>query len=161
MKRKSIQFIVKNGKLCYFLNRQLKTTGMTKVCLIICLLIFQLSAYSQHLIGLNKDQITDEMKKTDYVLDNSSVNTTYKYLKYIDKFNDQTMLVFLSESDVCTSTKLMSDYSNLEIVKSLLNKNYKSAGKDKWKYSIAGVEYTVVLKREEWYFTVFTSKNEK
>ena len=55
----------------------------------------------------------------------------------------------------------MSDYSNLETVKSSLKKSYKPNGKDKWKYSIAGVEYSVVLKREEWYFTVFTSKKDK
>jgi hypothetical protein len=134
---------------------------MTKVCIIFCLLIFKLSAYGQHLIGFTKDKVADEMKKTDFVLDNSAVNTTYKYLKYVDKFNDQTMLVFLSENDVCTSTRLMSDYSNLELVRSTLKKNYKAAGKDKWVYNIGGVAYSVVLKKEEWYFTVFTSKKTK
>ncbi|HEY4787685.1 MAG TPA: hypothetical protein VIH57_16625, partial [Bacteroidales bacterium] len=83
-----------------------------------------------------------------------------KYLKYINKITDQTMLLFLSEKDICTSTKLMSDYSNLLQVKKDLDKNYKSAGKNTWKYTKDGVKYVVKLKREEWFFTVFTAKEE-
>jgi len=131
------------------------------VLFIICLTISQL--FAQHLIGFNKNDIAEEIKKSypDFVIDNSTVNTTYKYLKYVSKFNEQTLLVFLSETDKCTATKLMSDYSNLEDVKTFLNKHYKSSGKDKWTYTINKTVYQVTLKREEWFFTVFTSEKKK
>lgn len=121
---------------------------------------FVLPLQSQHLIGKNKEQLEKEIKSLypDFVIDRSSVNNTYKYLKYIDKFNEQTLLVFLSDKDICTSTKLMSDYSNLDQVKKDLNKRFKVAGKDQWTYTINGVSYLVKLKRDEWFFSVFTSK---
>lgn len=132
-----------------------------KSILLALLSIIAFSAKSQHLVGKTKDQVVQEIKVSmpDYVIDNSSVNHTYKYLKYVNKVTEQTLLVFLSEADVCTSTKLMSDYSNLLQVKKDLNAQCKPAGKDIWKYTAGGVKYIVKLKREEWYFTVFTSKD--
>jgi hypothetical protein len=132
-----------------------------KGILLVLLSIVAFTAKSQHLVGKTKDQVVQEIKTLlpDYVIDNTSVNHTYKYLKYVNKVTEQTLLVFLSETDVCTSTKLMSDYSNLLQVKKDLNAQYKPAGKDTWKYIVGGVKYTVKLKREEWYFTVFTSKD--
>jgi hypothetical protein len=131
------------------------------VICIVCFAVTQL--FAQHLIGLHKDKIADEITKSypGFIIDNSTVNTTYKYLKYINKFDDQTLLVFLSDNDTCTATKLMSDYTNLEEVKTGLNKNFKSEGKDKWIYTRNKTTYLVTLKREEWFFTVFTSKQKK
>jgi len=130
---------------------------------IFLVLIFCLSLRAQHVIGLHKDQLVKEMGKLypDFVQDNSSVNTTYKYLKYIDRTNEQTLLVFLTDDDICKSTKLISDYMNLLEVKGNLDKNYKPSGKDKWTYTLSGVTYLVTLKREKWFFSVFTSKKEK
>jgi hypothetical protein len=133
-----------------------------KVFVGITLLIIGLTLSAQHLIGMNKDQLIKEMGKLypDFVQDNSSVNNTYKYLKYIDRTNEQTLLVFLTDADVCKSTKLISDYTNLLDVKNNLAK-YKPAGKDKWTYTLNGGTYMVTLTREKWFFSVFTSKKEK
>jgi hypothetical protein len=135
---------------------------MNKVFVVLLTLCFCLPAMSQHLIGKAKDQILKEIKTLypGFVMDNSSVNHTYKYLKYKDRGSEQTLLVFLSDNDVCTATKLMSDFSNLEQAKGYLNKNYKAAGKNQWIYAVDGVTYLVKLKSEEWYFSVFTSKKE-
>jgi len=136
---------------------------MKKVFIVLVCIILAGKLASQNIIGLSKDQVMETMKKsyTDFTLDNSTKNETYKYLKYVDKFNDQTLLIFLSANDLSTSTKLMSDYSNLKDVRAKLSKNYKPKGKDSWTYTINGAVYQVVLKKEEWYFTVFTSKKEK
>ena len=136
---------------------------MKKLSLILFTALFFNQIGGQNLVGLKKD---DAMKaiKTNYpgfVQDNSSVNHTYKYLKYIDKFNDQTLLVFLTDDDVCSSTKLMSDYSNLPAVRKDLNSKYKSKGKDTWLFTANGEDFVITLKKEEWYFTVFTSKKIK
>lgn len=133
-----------------------------KVLLLCVMAVFVSPLKSQHFIGKTKDQVIKEMKTTcpDYAMDNSSVNYTYKYLKYINKVTEQTLLIFLSEGDVCTSTKLMSDYSNLLLVKKELNAKYQPAGKETWTYTLDGVTYKVKLKHEEWFFTVFTSKEQ-
>jgi hypothetical protein len=134
-----------------------------KVFLGIILLLANLSMYCQHIIGLHKDQLGTEIGKfyPNFIQDHSSVNTTYKYLKYIDKTNEQTLLVFLTDNDCCKSTKLISDYSNILEVKNSLAKNYKQAGKDKWIYKYNGEVYSIILKREKWFFSVFTAKKEK
>jgi hypothetical protein len=137
---------------------------MSKKIIIGFLLLALFSAIqAQHIIGMHKDQLAKEMRKLypDFVQDNSLVNNTYKYLKYIDKSNEQTLLVFLTDDDVCKSTKLISDYMNLLDVKNNLDKNYKPSGKDKWTYTVDKVTYLVTLKREKWFFSVFTSKKEK
>jgi hypothetical protein len=133
-----------------------------KVFVGITLLVIGLTLSAQHLIGMSKDQLIKEMRilYPDFIQDNSSVNNTYKYLKYIDKTNEQTLLVFLTDADVCKSTKLISDYTNLLDVKNNLAQ-YKPAGKDKWTYTLNGVTYLVTLTREKWFFSVFTSKKEK
>jgi hypothetical protein len=136
---------------------------MKKVFVLVLALIFSFEVYSQNLIGLSIEQVREIIKKEypSFDIDNSTVNNSYKYEKYTDRFSEQTLLVFLSDDNKCTATKLMSDYSNLEEVKAKLNKAYKPFGKDKWIYSVKGVTYLVTLKRTDWFFTVFTSKKEK
>ena len=105
-----------------------------------------------------RDKIEDELKKSypSFSRDNTFVNHTYNYLKYIDKLSEQTLLIFLSDQNICTSTKLICDYSELNNIKLKL-KQYRPVGKDKWTYKKDGKEYIVRLNREEWFFTLFTS----
>lgn len=132
---------------------------MNRIITLFFLFSINYQLFSQHLIGLNKEQVISVMKKDypSFDLDNSTVNYTYKYLKYIDKFSEQTMLIFLSDNNVCTSTKLISDYSNINEVKNKLNTTCKKSGKDKWTYMVQGKTFLVTLQRTEWFFTVFTT----
>ena len=111
-------------------------------------------------IGMTKDEVLSSMQKTNpgCDLDEGSVNTTYKYLKFVDKENEETWLIFLSEDDICTHTKLISDYSNLKIRTDELNKKFKKAGELKWVFIEKGIVYTVEMKKEEWFFTIITKK---
>lgn len=131
-----------------------------KLFVLVLLMVLGFSAKSQHLIGKTKDQVERDIETVypDFAQDHSSVNHVYKYLKYVNKIAEQTLLVFLSEGDTCISTQLMSDYANLLQVKETLNKKYKPAGKDKWKYTIDGTKFMVKIKRGEWFFTVLTTK---
>ena len=67
-------------------------------------------------IGMTKADIVTSMSKLNpgFDLDEAAKNATYKYLKFVDKYNEETWLFFLSENDVCIRTKLMSDFSNLK-----------------------------------------------
>jgi hypothetical protein len=127
------------------------------------ILICQIPGHAQQVIGLPKDEVVrvmhDEYK--DFVPDNSSRNTSFKYLKYIDKLNEQTLLVMLSDNDVCTSVKLISDYMNLEEVVKDLNNKYKKAGDDSWYYFQNKQKLVVTLKKEEWFFTVLIKPEKK
>jgi hypothetical protein len=125
------------------------------------LLLVCFSLLGQNFVGLPKTEIIKIMNKTNpgFDLDEGAVNNTYKYLKYVDKFNEETWLFFLSDKDICTKSKLMSDYSNLNNRLKYLNEQYKKAGNMKWIYiDNKGVTYMVDLVKEEWYFTIVTSK---
>lgn len=116
---------------------------------------------AQHLIGLSKEEIITKMQETSFVIDNTSKNTTFNYLKYIDRFEEKTFLVFLSAEDKCTSTKLMSDYSSLKSTLSNFNKNYKKISANEWNYKINGINYKVTLKKEEWFYSVIVTTKTK
>ena len=111
-------------------------------------------------IGMSKDDIKETMQKLNsgFDFDEGAKNDTYKYLKYVDKYNEETWLFFLTVDDACFKSKLMSDYSNLKNRVDELDKTYKNAGEDKWVYLEKGVTYFVELKKEEWFFTIVTYK---
>lgn len=122
------------------------------------LLMFPLMG--QNLVGKKKQDV-EQMVKVIYpgmMIDKSSVNHTYKYLKYVNNVEEQTLLVFLTDNDICSATKLISSYSSLLDVKKSLNKKYKPAGKDTWRFVENRSRYIIKLKREDWFFTVFTGK---
>ena len=114
----------------------------------------------QNYIGLHKDSIESILKKTEksFRLDNSTVNKVYKYLKYVDRINEQTWLFFLDSIDICTHHKLMSDYLNYNETVAKLNDKYEMDKKNSWKFVDQGKTYAVTLTEGEWYFTVLTKE---
>jgi hypothetical protein len=133
---------------------------MYRILVIFLTMFIHFQSDSQYFIGMQKKQLIMEIKGVypDFVIDTTSVNYTYKYLKFVDSYNEQTLLFFLSDKDVCTATKLISNYSCLSKVQKELNKKYKSAGRDMWIFKVNGEDYQVKLKREEWFFSVIISK---
>jgi hypothetical protein len=119
------------------------------------------SVSAQHFIGLNPVEIATLMKseQPQFKLDKNAINNTYKYLKYVDKISEQTILLFLSDKDICTYVRWMSDYANLNDMISKLNNSYKKTGVNTWSYIHKGENYTVKLEEEEWYFTITFRKN--
>jgi hypothetical protein len=123
---------------------------------------FWVNSFTQNFIGSTKDEIVKTMneKNPGFSLDDGVVNNTYKYLKYVDKENEETWLFFLSDENICTHSKLMSDFSNLQTRKDELDKEYKPAGENKWIFINKGTTYIVELKKEEWFFTITIKKKE-
>ncbi len=119
------------------------------------------NANGQNFVGLHKDEIIQLMKETkpNFKLNKRVVNKSYNYLKYENLISEQTLLFFLSDTDYCTLVRWISDYSNLNEIIELLNKNYKKEGENNWIYHHNSKDYIVKLEEEEWFFTVsFKSK---
>jgi hypothetical protein len=117
---------------------------------------------AQNFIGMHKDLIIKTMNETqkNLKLNTDVVNPHYNYLKYEDKINEITVLFFLSDKDCCTLIRKIYDYSNINDAIAELNKKYTSEGSDTWYYMDKEKKYCVVLKEEEWFFTVTTSLKE-
>ena len=107
---------------------------------------------------MKKDEIKQVMRETqkNFNLDQSTRNPIYKYLKYIDRYGEQTLLYFLDENDYCTASKLMSDYVNLQEIIEELNNKYEIVDDSNWKYTDNDKVYNVRLIEGEWFFTVYT-----
>ncbi|MFW5886913.1 MAG: hypothetical protein ACOCUL_04070 [Bacteroidota bacterium] len=116
----------------------------------------------QEIVGMNKAEVIQYMKenKSNFIVDGSAKNTTFKFLKFVDRFGEETLLAFLSEDNLCTSTRLISDYSNMNTRVKELNKKYAKIGENKWEYEMKGIKYIIELKKDEWYFTIQTKKKE-
>jgi hypothetical protein len=124
--------------------------------IIVMLIVAFSEVDAQNYIGMQKDEIIQEMKKMhlSFKLNPSAINPYYKYLKYEDKINEITMLFFLSDDSVCTLVRKMCDYANINDEIDELNLSYKSIGKNNWKYEDKGKTYIVTLEEGEWYYTV-------
>jgi hypothetical protein len=119
-------------------------------------LVLPENIHSQNYIGMHKNDIILALKQSNpnFKLDKNAVNHSYKYLKFVDKISEQTLLFFLSEDVRCTYVRWMSDYSNLNDMIAMLNKKYRKSGINTWLYVDKEQEYIVKLEEEEWYFTV-------
>jgi hypothetical protein len=117
--------------------------------------------YAQNFIGLPKSDIAGLLKTLNpqFRLEKNAVNHAYRYMKYVDRISDQTILFFLSDQDMCTYVRWMADYSNLSDITEMLNRKYNKNGQNTWSYTDKGVNYAVTLLEEEWYFTVSFRKN--
>ena len=133
---------------------------MKTLALLIGLISLVVQVEPVNYIGKTKSEIISLMQKNNpgFDLDEGAVNTTYKYIKFVDKYNEETYLFFLNEKDECTFTKLMSDYSNMKLRTAELDKMYKKAGDTKWIYVEKGTVYIIELIKEEWYFTILMKK---
>jgi hypothetical protein len=114
----------------------------------------------QYYTGLHKDSLEVAIRQNEksFRLDNSTVNTVYKYSKYVDRINEQTWLFFLDGEDHCSYHKLMSDYMNYDEVKQKLDSQFSKVAENTWEYTHLGKEYSVKLTEDEWYFTVLTKE---
>lgn len=126
-------------------------------------LFLMYSSLSQNYIGMHKDSIKEAMRNNQesFSLDQSTINKVYKYLKYVDSYGEQTLLFFLDENDYCTSSKLMSDYSNLTDIIDELNNKYINIDDSTWKYYSDNEEFFVTLVEGDWFFTVYTKKKKQ
>jgi len=112
----------------------------------------------QQLIGLHKKEVIEQVKilYPDFKQETGFVNKAYKYLKFYDRYNEQTLLCFLSEDDYCIRTQLHSDYSNKPKVIEELNERFTKIDDKSWSYREGFKIYKVELKESEWYFSVIT-----
>ncbi len=119
-----------------------------------------LKSPGQHLIGFSKEEVLNivrtEMK--GFVPDNSAVNPSFNYLKFVNTPGTKTLIVFFNENNISANIRLICDYSELDFIKAEYNSIYKSAGKYKWEYKAGEYQYLITLEEKEWYFVVYVNE---
>ncbi len=100
-------------------------------------------------------------ERKDVYIDQSSRNTVYNLLKYIDRLNTQTVLFVFDEKDTCIFYKTIYDYVYLKQVEKKLNREYTRTGSGSWYFYSGNDKYLVTLKKEKWFFSVLVNKENK
>jgi len=131
-----------------------------RVLLLNILLALSFQAAAQNYIGMHKDEITKVLQKERpaFKLDKNSINRSYNVIKFVDKISEQTMLFFLSEKDICTYVRWMSDYSNISEIIGELDRSYKKKDDKTWHFTDKNQEFVVRLEEGDWFFTISIRK---
>lgn len=118
---------------------------------------------SQSVIDLPKDEVKLVIKKDYKKLspDRTIVKQHWNYLKYVNRSQTVTFIIYFSDDDIATSSKMVCDYAEYDFVLDDLNEKYKKVGKRRWEHERDGITYRIDLKEEEWYFTVREKRKEQ
>ena len=124
---------------------------MKIITLFVILILTGICAYGQNLIGYNDKEISQYMKENRRDMSSEKVtNNRFKYLKYSDSGDSQTLLFFLNSDSVCKSVRMICDViKKAEKVKEF-DSIYKKNGENKWIDTRAGKDYLIEIKDERW-----------
>ena len=128
----------------------------------VLLLLISINLNAQNLIGYSEKDIRQYMAENqkNMSFQNFINNSTFKYLKFADKDESQTLLFFLNEQSVCKSMRLVCDKSlKAEKIKEY-DSLYKKTGDNQWTEIKDGKSYLIEMKDEDWSFNVTIKLNE-
>lgn len=119
------------------------------------LILLGLKAYNQNLIGYNDKEIRKFMSENYKNMNlDRVINNRFKYLKYSDNYDSQTILFFLNTDSVCKSVRMICELNiKTEKVKEF-NSSYKKNGNNMWIDTKNGIDYLIEMKDEKWSCTI-------
>ncbi|MDF1572807.1 MAG: hypothetical protein P1P82_14455 [Bacteroidales bacterium] len=128
----------------------------TVILLIIIAASTLLQAQHDSFIGKTKEEVQEKVKTAyrEFGQDNTVVSQQFNYLKYVNASQTITWIIYFTDEDVCRSTKKVCDYMEYDDVLKALDAQYERTGDMQWEYSSEGETFAVLLKEEDWYFTV-------
>lgn len=115
-----------------------------------------LSGAAQNLIGYNARQIIQIMKDKEKSMNFQKFtnNSTFKYLKYVDDNDSQTLLFFLTADSICKAVRLICDKNLKQQKIKEFNNIYKTNGVNVWTDKRNGKKYIIELKDEDVSLTI-------
>ena len=131
--------------------------------LIIGMLLIASVAGVPNLVGFSETEIKEYMKENEkiFVYQNITNNSTFKYLKYTDRSETQTLLFFLDTELKCKAVRLVCEKSlRSQKVKELDSQFRKTSG-NTWIETKNGKDYLIELREEDTTFNITIQKNDK
>jgi hypothetical protein len=87
--------------------------------------------------------------KSDMNLNNVN-NSIFKYLKYSDNYDNQTLLFFLNQNSVCKSVRMICNTAAKENKVREFDSIYKRVAENRWTDKHNGKGYRIELREEKW-----------
>lgn len=109
------------------------------------------SVNCQDLIGYKSNEIRDYMSENhkDMVSDRV-VNTNYKYLKYSDSSDSETIMFFLDPDSVCKSISITCDRMVRNEKIREFNSRFLTDGQNKWIDTLARERCRIEMNDNKW-----------
>ncbi len=135
---------------------------MKRLCLTALFLLAGIMLFSQNLIDHSASEIETIMKERykNFKPSKTTNNPHYRYLKYENHQQTETLLFFLSEDDVCIYYKYIGDYSRFYSKIAEMDEKYEKIDKNAWIEELNGAKYRIELTKREWFFTLTTRKTD-
>jgi hypothetical protein len=136
---------------------------MRKYTFLFTFFLITVSGYSQNLIGYKSSEIKDYMKKNkkEMTIENV-VNNRYRYLKYTDLNDSQTLLFFLNADSVCKGIRLVCDRMTRNEKIKEFNSGYLLIDSNKWIDTLGRRRSFIMLDDDLWssHFTIEPEKKD-
>jgi hypothetical protein len=133
------------------LSKFLSNCCMRIIALFAVLILTGISSYGQNLVGYKYEEIRKYMKQNRTDMNYNKVsNSKFKYLKYTNGSDSQTLLFFLNPDSVCSSVRMICDMGLKAEKENEFNSIYEKTGENKWIDRRCGNDYLIELKDEKW-----------
>jgi len=131
------------------------------ILLLLCIIAFQ--GFAQNFIGQHKDEIQKNVLTAypGFVFEKEVENGKKSFLKFVNNFDEQTLLFIIDEKGYCTSISRMYNTWLFSRVKNELNKKYQQKDSLTWLEYKDDKVYEIKLKKGEWFITVTTRPSTK
>ena len=128
---------------------------MKLITVLAALILTLFVSNGQNLIGYSADDINKYMSinRSEMSMENV-INKSFRYLKYSDKYDTQTMLFFLNSDSVCTKIRMVCNNSIRNSKIKELDAAYSRIKENLWRDTRAGKNYLIKLNDEEWSFSI-------
>lgn len=124
---------------------------MKKAFFIILFFIAFRISKAQILIGYSAGKITDYMSANHKEMNFNKVkNASFRYLKYSDATDSQTMLFFLDGDSVCNAMRIICDRRTSMIRSKELDSSFRKKGENQWIHDLHGKIYNIRMEEDEW-----------
>lgn len=111
---------------------------------------------AQHYIGLDKVETNTLARKSGFYKETLTTSQKFNYLKFVNSLETKTLIVFFSDEDIATHTRMVVDYSELDNMLGKLDRDYQKISKNSWEYIQEGQIFEVTVEEKEWYFVIRT-----
>lgn len=119
------------------------------------LLLVSIIGNGQNLVGYNAEYIRNYMIENRSDLNQEEViNKSFRYLKYSDRYDTQTILFFLDPDSVCQNIRIVCNNSIKDSKIKEMDSSFSKRGNNFWIDRQSGKNYYVRLEDEEWSFSI-------
>ncbi len=124
---------------------------MKIIALSAALMLICINTQSQNLIGYNQKEIVKYMKENQRDMNyNNVINSKFRYLKYSDNSENQTILFFLTPDSICSSVRIICDISMKSQKVKELNSRFVRSGENHWIDKRDGKDYLLEMVQGNW-----------